>query len=405
MGAPAAGAAELGGGKVQATVDTTISHGLSFRVQDRDDRLAEKVNSNDGNLNYDGGSISNTSKITSDFELEWGNLGAFDLEDAALDVRLGKHVLNWGESTFIQNGINAVNPFDLSKLRLPGGELREALQPVTLASAAVSTDSGLTVEGFYQLGWEEIEIDPVGSYFSALDHVGPGAERAVVPLPGLDLGDMGLTAGNNPFAAFVGTPFEPAFAPVPGDDPDFLHARRGADRDPNDSGQRGAALRHLAEELNDTEFGLYFMNYHSRLPVVGAHTGTAVGAGRGLWLAGRSAPTPKPSSARSWLRIWPRRVARPRPTVRRAWRSRTPPKPRWLPPGPPPGPPASTPTPRPSTMSSSIWRTSGSSAPASTPCSEPPAGRCRANTPSAAPRRCRSPNARCSPMRSSRSPA
>ena len=44
----------------------------------------------------------------------------FEFGDAAVDVRLGKHVLNWGESTFIQNGINAVNPFDVSKLRVPG---------------------------------------------------------------------------------------------------------------------------------------------------------------------------------------------------------------------------------------------------------------------------------------------
>ena len=108
--------------------------------------------------------------------------GAFDVGGAALDLRLGRHVLNWGESTFIQNGINAINPFDVSRLRTPGSELREALLPVSMFSAAVAPTDTLSVEGFYQLAWEETEIDPVGSFFSVTDYVGPGATRAVIPL-------------------------------------------------------------------------------------------------------------------------------------------------------------------------------------------------------------------------------
>ena len=38
---------------------------------------------------------------------------------------------------------------------------------------------------------------------------------------------------------------------------------RGGDRDARDSGQWGTALRWLGD---DTEYGLYFMNYHSRTP-------------------------------------------------------------------------------------------------------------------------------------------
>ena len=223
---------------------------------------------------------------------------AFDAGDAAVDFRFGKHVLNWGESTFIPNGINAINPFDVSKLRLPGSELREALLPVGLVSLSVAPTDLLSVEGFYQLDWEPTEIDPVGSYFSVTDYAGPGAKKAVITLPGLDLGDMGLTAGNNPFAIFSETNLaaitDPntratvagAFAPLTSPDPDFLIAPRHADREPDDSGQWGIALRYLAEELNGTEFGFYYMNYHSRLPVVGAHTGTATDALAGLMAAG-----------------------------------------------------------------------------------------------------------------------
>ena len=131
--------------------------------------------------------------------------GTFDAGESIVDARFGKQVLNWGESTFIPNGINAINHFDVSKLRLPGSELREALLPVALASVAVAPTDTLSVEGFYQLDWQETEIDPVGSYYSTSDYVGPGATEAVIRLPGLDLGDMGLTSENNPFAMFGAT--------------------------------------------------------------------------------------------------------------------------------------------------------------------------------------------------------
>ena len=323
-------AIEFGDGDLQGSLDTTISHGMTFRVAKRDPELASGANDNDGNLNYDRGLVSNASKFTTDLDIGIGGFGAFlrttgfldyenqngrrertplsdeakervgrdvevldayvaaafDAGDAAFDFRLGKHVLNWGESTFIPNGINAINPFDVSKLRRPGSELREALLPVGLVSLSVAPTDLLSVEGFYQFDWEPTEIDPVGSYFSVTDYAGPGAEKAVIALPGLDLGDMGLTPEKNPFAVFSGTSVASAFSAVTGEDDDFLIALRDEDHEPDDSGQWGIALRYLAEALNDTEFGFYYMNYHSRLPVVGARTGMAMDAGAGLAVAG-----------------------------------------------------------------------------------------------------------------------
>ena len=327
-------AIEFGSGAFQGSLDTTISHGVAYRVQRRDAELVDGANSNDGNLNYDRGLISNTSKFTTDLDIGTGDFGAFvrttgfidfenqngtrahvplsdgaksrvgrDLElldayvtatfdagDTIIDARLGRHVLSWGESTFVPNGINAINPFDVNKLRLPGSELREALLPVGLASISVAPTDTLSVEGFYQLDWEETELDPVGSYFSVTDYVGPyigpRKDKAVIALPGLDLGDMGLVAGRNPFAIFSGTSVADAFSDVTEEDPNFLIVRRSADHEPDDSGQWGVAFRYLAEELSNTEFGFYYMNHHSRLPVVGAHTGTAEDTGKGLTIAG-----------------------------------------------------------------------------------------------------------------------
>ena len=345
-------AIEFGQGEVQGSLDTTISHGITWRVEEREDRVHDfrSANSNDGNLNYGRGIVSNTSKFTSDLDIGYRNFGAFvratgyldfenedgigdrtplspeakdllgkeldlldayvtgafDVGDAALDLRVGRHVLNWGESTFIQNGINAFNRFDVSKLRLPGSELREALAPIPMVSLSVAPSYNLSMEGFYQFDWEETVIDPVGSYFSTTDYVGRGASKAVIAdyrlrallrpfRSDLDLGFgfdrlvPGLTQAINQDLDGYHIP-HPQFGLVPyplprqseGLDPDFLAVPRGLDRKPKDSGQWGLALRYLAEDLNDTEFGLHIANYHSRLPVLQAHTGSLDGVQAGL---------------------------------------------------------------------------------------------------------------------------
>ena len=349
---PPAQAIDLSDGELQLSLDTTLSHGLTFRIQDQDDLLISDVNGNDGDLNYKPGLVSNTSKFTTDLDLGYGNFGAFlrlngfldfenehgerertplsdeakelvgqdiilldayltgafDVGNVAIDLRLGSHVLNWGESTFIQNGINAINPFDVSKLRLPGSELREGLLPVPMVSASVALTYNLSVEGFYQLDWEKTKIDPVGSYYSVIDYAGPGAEKAVVALPGVDITDTGLGPDSmvgfepliptiinadlaNSRAAFeqqmelpsgvVTIPYD-----QPTTDPNFLTVTRGPDRNPDDSGQGGVAFRYFAEALNATEFGFYFVNYHSRLPLLSARTGSLDGIRSGLAAAG-----------------------------------------------------------------------------------------------------------------------
>ena len=296
-------ALEFGSGEFQGNLDITISHGITYRVKKPNPALSRKLNSNDGNLNYKRGLVSNTSKFTADLDVGTYSFGAFarvtgfldfenqngsrertplpaeaknaavrdielldayvssafDVGDAAVDVRLGKHVLNWGESTFIPNGINAINPFDVSKLRLPGSEVREALLPVSMVSASVAPNQELSFEGFYQLDWEQTRIDPVGSFFSTNDYVGAGAKRAYITQI------------------------------APDDLNDFGSVRRGADRSPSNSGQWGLALRYFAEELGQTEFGFYFMNYHSRLPVIGAEQSSREDLGAALTALGQGA--------------------------------------------------------------------------------------------------------------------
>jgi hypothetical protein len=92
-----------------------------------------------------------------------------------------------------------------------------------------------------------------------------------------------LGFGSAPDTIPVGhPPLPPAFSPV-----GVAVPRRNADLDdePRQGGQYGAALRIFADQLAGTEFGLYFINYHSRLPLIVAQTGTQAGLLAGNYAA------------------------------------------------------------------------------------------------------------------------
>jgi len=163
----------------------------------------------------------------------------FELGETPFDIRLGRQVVSWGESTFIQGGMNSSNPFDVAALRRPGADLKEGILPVGMVYANVGVSENLSVEGFYQYEWEKTQIDGCGTYFSGADFAATGCNYVSVG----PFGDQaGLAAG---FAA-----------------------ERQADVEPDDGGQYGLAARYFSEELNDTEFGLYYMNIHSRVPLI-----------------------------------------------------------------------------------------------------------------------------------------
>lgn len=164
----------------------------------------------------------------------------FDVADAPVEFRLGRQVISWGESTFIQGGLNSTNPFDVNALRRPGAELKEGLLPVGMAYVNAGITENLNIEAFYQYEWEKTQIDGCGTYFSGADFAADGCFAVTIAVP-----DQQALGGG-------------------------FFAQRQADTEPDDGGQYGFALRYYATELNDTEFGLYYMNIHSRLPLINA---------------------------------------------------------------------------------------------------------------------------------------
>jgi len=314
-------------GEVYGSWDTTATYGQTYRVQSREPELigrgnggtAFSTNGDDGNLNYDPGLVSNTTKFTSELEVNYMNFGAFvrvigfrdteannitgdtertpltdgsiklkgenvslldayawvnlDIGTMPFTLRVGEQVISWGESTFIQNSINVTNPVDVSKLRTPGAELKEALTPVGIVSASLGVTDNVSLDAYWQYDWERIDIDPPGTYFSTNDFVGAGGAFATLtsavpdhinfgfgltPLPSvpaiIDLGaPLGVVAG----AALV--------------------ASRSPDVRADQGDEYGVALRVYSPALNDTEFGFYHIKYHSRLPVINAISATPNG--------------------------------------------------------------------------------------------------------------------------------
>lgn len=278
-------------GDIEGQFDSSMSIGGIWSTAAPDRDLVGQINNgrggavvgDDGRLNFRKGDlVSNIFKGVHDLELKRGNSGIFvrgnywydfELRDGSRELydisdqgrlkaaktagvqlldaffyhnysigelsgtgRIGKQVVSWGESTFIPNSLNAINPVNLSALRRPGAEIKEALIPVNMLYGSQMLTDSVTLEAFYQLEWSEVVIDNCGTFFSGTDLMAKGCNRAVI-------------AGGGDI-----DPATQVFIP------------RINDRNPRDSGQWGVSLKWYAEHLNSTEFGLYAMNYHSRGP-------------------------------------------------------------------------------------------------------------------------------------------
>lgn len=266
---------------------------------------AYSTNGDDGNLAFDKGDLlASVAKLTSDATFSYGNYGLFvrgsylyndtldhktyfnranygqpgkeapaseyddktravrdrlgndaDLLDAyvygsntiagrTLSYKIGRQILNWGESTLVLNGLNSLVSADANQLRVPGYDINEVLKPVAMVFAGIDLVENVSIEGFYQLEWRRTDPDADGSPFSTNDFVGIGGTRA------------NLSFG------------------IPGENDIGSSVPRIDDRTPGGSGQYGAALRFFIPQFNGVDLALYATNYHSRLPMISGHSGS-----------------------------------------------------------------------------------------------------------------------------------
>ncbi len=293
-------------GDLEANLDTTLSAGVSWRIADREDDLVGlgnggdggSINSDDGNLNFDkNDTFSKIIKGNTDFLIrgdDWGLLARakywYDFElkdenratdangyqrelskdgkdnasgaeildayiykdfyfgDMPFNLRIGKQVVSWGESTFIFNGINVINPVDIGAIRAPGAEVKEALIPVNMVYGSLGLTENITLEGFVQLEHENSRIEDCGTYYSTVDYVADGCGPVYILNAQSEQQNQ---AGLDGFGALK------------------TQLPRLGDTEADDTDQFGVALRWYAQELGETEFAAFFIQYHSRLPTVG----------------------------------------------------------------------------------------------------------------------------------------
>lgn len=237
-------------------------------------------NSVDPNDRYDNRRLTAEAAdyAVSDARLSSGYVwGDFEIGSRTLNVRLGEQVLSWGEALFMQDGINQANPADLSALRLPGAEIKDALLPLPMLVMSVGLTESLSAEAFYEFGWQRSEADPVGTFYSTTDaFFGYGSESVIIDLEDTTGGTVPASVSREVLARIYNT-YARGITNV--NDPlgTRLSNNKLDDANPRDDGQYGLALRYMAEELNNTEFGFFFMNYHARKPTAAAVLGEAFG--------------------------------------------------------------------------------------------------------------------------------
>ncbi|MDT8437681.1 MAG: DUF1302 domain-containing protein [Wenzhouxiangellaceae bacterium] len=332
-------ALDFSGTDYSLRIDTTVAYSMGVRVEDRKNRMVGKEhfnpaisllpieqqvlapgrfsnNSDDGNLNFDSGElIFNQARITSELSFSYKNYGVFlrgnffhdfklnnkdalssdardfvgqrgrlldayvygdfDIDGRLFTTRLGRQVVSWGESTFIPGGLSVLNPVDVTAIRTAGAELRDAFIPLAMSWSSLEISQNLSVEAILFFEWDRVEPEARGSFFSTNDFAVDGGQYAMLgfgrfsdqplPIPGCGVDPTPITC----FPA-AGLPRGPDDRPEDtGSFPDL-------------TGEFGLAARYFAPWLNDTEFGLFYLHYHSRLPLISGTTvtNTSTASGR-----------------------------------------------------------------------------------------------------------------------------
>ena len=212
--------------------------------------------------------------------------------DKPLTIRIGDQVVSWGESTFIQHGINTTNPVDVTRARAPGAELKEVFIPVGMVFASLGLTDTVSVSAYYQYEWERSWLPVAGSYFATNDFAGEGGQANNIQLgftgnPDIDLehlltslnalGDQ-LRGGADPTMVTSQYLAYPTKVAIRG----YSDA---AHEDADDQGQYGLRLTWFAEALNESELSFYHINYHSQRPLISGVTSDFSQAGIGADLA------------------------------------------------------------------------------------------------------------------------
>lgn len=296
IGTAAAGSIDTGNSNIKMYWDNTVKYSAAARVGKRKASVAAttngpETNTNDGDMNFARGLISNRVDLLSEFGVNFDRkygfrvsgaawyddvynrkndnaggavnhtssaynkftdatrqlhgknaelldtfvYGNFTPNDMRVNVKAGRFTQLYGESLFFgSNGIaGAQTSLDLVKaLSVPNSQFKEIMRPTGQVSTQVQLSPDLSVGAYYQLEWRKSTLPAAGSYFSFADFVDEGGETLV------------LGAGQTTY--------------------------RGKDFDAKNSGQGGLQIKYATD---DFEYGLYAAQFHDKMPQFYARPG------------------------------------------------------------------------------------------------------------------------------------
>lgn len=218
--------------------------------------------------------------------------------DREISLRIGRQVISWGEALLSGGGIAmGINHVDAHIRNQPGLEIKELFLPNGAIFLQTAINDMIGLEAYYQYEWQPAFLDPSSSYFSEFDSIGTGGNTFMF-VSGTEDSILGVELNDN-----IGKIKPPivdgqyAYVPDdpndPNDDPwdeqntqldrllQYLptNCPVNSDKDhkcrslvpyklkedkPGDEGQFGIALNFFLE--SGDEFGLYFVNYHEKIP-------------------------------------------------------------------------------------------------------------------------------------------
>lgn len=273
--------------------DNTVRVNYVHRTESQDEKLLQQINADDGNRNFDKGMVSARVDLLSEFDLSFrryhgirvsaagwydrGYDGSLDnrslatsnhmtvdgpgiglsdqakrlyrgpsgelldafgftrveLGNTAADLRLGRHVVYWGESLLgngVVHGITyAQTGLDLAKsAAIPGTEAKELFRPLNQFSMQWRPSDTVSIAAQYFLDWEQFRIPEAGTFLGTSDVLHEGGES--------------LIGGGG--ARFL----------------------RGNDIRPDDRGEWGVSARLTPAWLGNGTMGVYYRNFADKLP-------------------------------------------------------------------------------------------------------------------------------------------
>lgn len=237
--------------------------------------------------------------------------GTFLVGDGVtISVKVGQQVTTWGQSLFFSGIARAQAPADATRATVPGARVQSILLPTNQISTRIQLSDKVTLLGQWKLEYKSTELNPVGSFFSRTDTVGPGAEFLYGlknPLYLSNLSAFDLTSPEDltqiveiltrllPVSQtskqalrgltnrLLNGPLHDAIASLPRVSlpalgnllgaPRGINVQRVADirPDEHDTGQWGIGLQYDLSYA--TSVGFYHLNYHNHNPSVALHYG------------------------------------------------------------------------------------------------------------------------------------